>query len=184
MIRVCPTLVVAMSLVVACDLPEPTEPDLDPATTTGMDPDPDPDPDPGPGPDTGTETGAATGETEDTGTDTAGDTGGSDTSDMSDTSTSTGDESSTGSPPDCGDADLELIDEAWTTCGESNLVGQSAPAPGVTCEQVCCAFGFSGCLYRTAQQNYDACVPPNPVMSGMCEDEFMPTWNSGCLCDP
>ncbi|MCA9720221.1 MAG: hypothetical protein KC468_36505, partial [Myxococcales bacterium] len=84
---------------------------------------------------------------------------------------------------DCGDADVALILASFELCDNPpQQVGQSASAPGVTCEQVCCAMGFESCVYRAAQADYDACNPPNANQSGSCADVFQPAWSSQCLC--
>lgn len=82
----------------------------------------------------------------------------------------------------CG-GDPGLIASSFEVCGASSVVGQSAPAGGVTCDEVCCNMGFSSCVGRGSQAGYDACNPSSPAMTGSCSDVFGSTWSSQCICE-
>jgi hypothetical protein len=83
----------------------------------------------------------------------------------------------------CGtDEQVAAILSAFEPCDSGNSVGQSSGVAGVTCEQVCCAFGFAGCEYRGAQVDYDACNPTPPPATGDCDDVFQASWSSQCVC--
>jgi len=77
---------------------------------------------------------------------------------------------------------VAAIDAAFEPCPSGDSVGQSAGVAGVTCEQVCCTFGFAGCEYRGAQIDYDACSPTPTAMTGDCDDVFQASWSSQCVC--
>lgn len=86
--------------------------------------------------------------------------------------------------PSCGDADVPLIEGAFTACeGSPGQVGQTAAAGGVTCEDVCCVLGFSGCSHRASQSGFNACSP-SPAATGSCSDVYGATWSSQCICTP
>lgn len=77
------------------------------------------------------------------------------------------------------------ITSSFADCtGGDGRVGQTASASDVTCLQVCCALGYSGCRFRAAQAGYDACSPSSPPMSGTCSDVFRDAWSSQCVCAP
>jgi hypothetical protein len=128
----------------------------------------------------------------DTSTSTRGATGGStdDTSGTGTTDGTTGDgtgsttSETTAGPIDCPGADIALIQASFVTCPDALHAGQSAPAAGVTCTDVCCALGFSGCQHRAAQADYNACMPDDPQQSGTCEQVFQEAWSSQCRCIP
>lgn len=84
----------------------------------------------------------------------------------------------------CDGANVALIEASFSVCPATSQVGQSAAAGGVTCEQVCCVLGFSGCAFRGAQADYNACTPTPTVATGTCSDAFGPTWSSQCVCEP
>ncbi len=84
--------------------------------------------------------------------------------------------------PECGGADVDDLRSRFEPCGDGGRVGQSAMAPGATCEAVCCALGFAGCSHRAAQASFDACGIENPVRTGECGDVFQQTWSSQCIC--
>jgi len=85
--------------------------------------------------------------------------------------------------PACGtDEQVAAILSSFEPCASGNAVGQSAGIAGVTCAQVCCAFGFGGCEYRGSQAGYDACNPTSPAATGTCTDVFASTWSSQCVC--
>lgn len=78
----------------------------------------------------------------------------------------------------------EVIKKSFEQCGtDSGQIGQLTSAEGVTCEQVCCTFGFSRCLYRGAQTNYESCNPMPTTASGECQDVFAASWSSQCVCE-
>jgi hypothetical protein len=82
----------------------------------------------------------------------------------------------------CG-SNRALIQSAFVPCpGGSGQVGQSAPAGGVTCEEVCCTLGYTSCLGRGAQADYNACSPLPAARTGDCGDVYAANWSSQCLC--
>jgi hypothetical protein len=62
-------------------------------------------------------------------------------------------------------------------------VGQKASVKGVSCNDVCCYFGYSGCVRRAPQLDYDPCAPFFGT-GGTCDDVFEDTWSSQCICKP
>lgn len=84
----------------------------------------------------------------------------------------------------CGDADVSLIESAFEVCPGTAQVGQSAAAGGVTCEEVCCVMGFSGCSSRGIQADFNACSPTPTAPIGSCSDVFGSTWSTQCICTP
>ncbi|HET6583000.1 MAG TPA: hypothetical protein VFG69_06130 [Nannocystaceae bacterium] len=84
--------------------------------------------------------------------------------------------------PACGtDTQVAAILAAFEPCAGAQL-GQTSGVAGVTCEQICCAFGFEGCEYRGAQADYDACNPSPAPATGSCSDVFQASWSSQCVC--
>jgi hypothetical protein len=74
------------------------------------------------------------------------------------------------------------IERAFEACPDTTNLGQVAPVEGVTCADVCCAAGFSGCAYRAAQADSEVCADANPAKSGECDDVFATAWSSQCVC--
>ncbi len=84
--------------------------------------------------------------------------------------------------PTAGGARDALIRGVFGVCTDGIHVGQSAPAAGVTCDDVCRVLGFAGCDYRAGQAGLEACAPANPERSGSCKDAFQENWSSQCRC--
>lgn len=77
---------------------------------------------------------------------------------------------------------INAILTAFEPCASGNSLGQNEGISGVTCDQVCCAFGFDDCEYRGAQAGYDACNPTPAPATGTCGQVFAPAWSSQCVC--
>ena len=87
--------------------------------------------------------------------------------------------------PDAGQCSNQaMILASFQRCGSEARVGQSAFAPGVTCNDVCCAFAFSGCAHRATQGDLVACDPSAPSPTGSCSDVYQANWSSQCICSP
>jgi len=119
----------------------------------------------------------------------SGDASTSTTTDATTTGTSTaGETSSSGDTstgtvlPFCDGADVAAIQAAFVECISPGFIGQSKSISGVTCWDICCAFGINNCSHRAAQADYNACMPDNPPPSGDCADVFQPAWSSQCSC--
>jgi hypothetical protein len=84
--------------------------------------------------------------------------------------------------PEAGGTQDTLMRGAFRVCADGIHIGQSAPAAGVTCSDVCRVLGFGGCEYRAGQAGLEACTPVNPSRSGECADVFKDNWSSQCLC--
>jgi len=84
----------------------------------------------------------------------------------------------------CGAVDVARIGAHFVSCGDGARVGQNESAPGVTCNDVCCTFGFAGCSHRAAQASFAACTPGSPTPTGSCDDVFQDQWSSQCVCTP
>jgi hypothetical protein len=77
---------------------------------------------------------------------------------------------------------VDSIEAVFFDCGEDGRIGQGDPVGGITCEQVCCIFGYSGCLAQAAQDVPFFCVPDGPAVVGDCDDVFPNNWTYQCLC--
>ena len=84
--------------------------------------------------------------------------------------------------PAAGGTQDALIRSAFGVCTDGIHVGQSAPAAGVICGDVCRVLGFAGCNYRAGQAGLEACAPANPERSGSCTDALQDNWSSQCRC--
>ena len=85
--------------------------------------------------------------------------------------------------PDCvTPQQLNAIMTAFEPCPSGNAIGQTEGISGVTCEQVCCAFGYGGCERRAGQADYDACNPSPPIGNHSCSSVFASSWSSQCVC--
>jgi len=104
-----------------------------------------------------------------------------DTSTTSTTST-TADDTTTSALPECDGADVRAILDAFIECPSPGYLGQTKPISGVTCWDICCAFGTLNCGFRAAQADYNACDPMNAQPSGDCSDVFQMQWSSQCNC--
>lgn len=115
-------------------------------------------------------------------------TGTTSTGTTSDSTTSTGttgtpaDDTTTSVLPECDGADVAAILDAFVECPSPGYFGQKQPISGVTCWDVCCAFGIINCGFRAAQADFDACNPMNAQPSGDCSDIFQMQWSSQCNC--
>lgn len=126
---------------------------IDATTTTGVTPDPDT---------TTTDTATTAGDTTAPGT----------------TTTTTDDTDR----PQCGGADVAAILDAFEECLSPGYYGQSKPIAGVTCWDICCAFGIFNCSHRSAQDDFNACEPNAPRAVGSCDEVFQADWSSQCFC--
>ncbi|MBC8067058.1 MAG: hypothetical protein IAG13_01895 [Deltaproteobacteria bacterium] len=87
--------------------------------------------------------------------------------------------------PQCSpNANTSLIVGSFDECGSANAIGQAAPAGGVTCADVCCTFGYSGCSHRAPQADFAACAAPGGPAVGTCNQVFAAGWSSQCVCIP
>lgn len=105
-----------------------------------------------------------------------------DTTSTTGTTGTTADDTTTNPLPECDGADVAAILDAFIECPSPGYLGQTKPISGVTCWDICCAFGILNCGFRAAQADFDACNPMNARPSGDCSDEFHMQWSSQCNC--
>lgn len=115
--------------------------------------------------------------TSDASTTTSTATSGDTTTTSDDTTTTSGDTNQ-----QCEGADVAAIQAAFVECISPGYFGQTKSISGVTCWNICCAFGIFNCSHRAAQAGYDACEPNAPEAVGGCDDVFQDAWSSQCFC--
>jgi hypothetical protein len=97
----------------------------------------------------------------------------------------TGEQGSTSAADACGTpAVIDSIEALFFDCpGDVGRIGQGDPVPGVTCEEVCCVFGYSRCVAQAAQDVPLFCEPEAPAPVGDCSEVFPNNWTYQCLCE-
>lgn len=97
------------------------------------------------------------------------------------TTAASGGETGGGAGACAAPATAQAIASWFFECG-AGRVGQAEVVAGVTCEEVCCTFGYDACEGRAFQDTPFFCVPEVPAPSGSCDDVFGNDTTWQCLC--